>query len=64
MPLLDYSFLAALGGQQIQAALDHAYCVKCSDQVWPNYCRQCDQHFTDGHCGTCADATPHLGHRP
>jgi len=57
MPLLDDDMVAYLRAEQAQDALDHKLCDKCTAQLWKNYCRQCDEYFTDGHYETCAEAT-------
>ena len=57
MPLLDAVSLAALRRQQENAV--HQTCPHCSAQTWPNYCRECDAQFTDGHYSTCPEVTRH-----
>ena len=57
MPLLDETGLAALRRQQESAVQNH--CPNCTAQTWPNYCRQCDEFFTDGHLNVCPEATLH-----
>jgi hypothetical protein len=69
MPTLDAVALAALRRQQENAV--HNYCQLCTAQIWPNYCRTCDEQFTDGHYllkdgdvkAVCPDASPHQRHR-
>ena len=70
MPLLDATALAALRRQQENAV--HNHCPHCTAQLWPNYCRLCDEHFTDGHYllgdsadikAVCPEASEHQRHR-
>jgi hypothetical protein len=63
MPLLDKDGLADLRKKQAKTAREHKLCGSCSAQVWPNYCRECDEHFMDGHYVSCKDRSEHSGHR-
>ncbi len=59
MPLLDATALAALFDEQKRAARVDSHCPHCTAQTWPNYCRQCDDFFTDGPYIGCPDGTLH-----
>ena len=63
MPCLDDPGLALLRLRQQQAALDGARCAACTAQTFPNYCRECDEHFVDGHWLTCPSVGNHQLHR-
>lgn len=63
MPVLSDYDLGSLRDQQMSAARVHSKCPKCTAQIWPNYCRECDEHFTDGHWPTCPQYCPHSVHR-
>jgi len=64
MPLLDQDSLAGLRDRQKQAVLDNWRCPQCGAQTWPNYCRECDEEFEDGHYVSCEEwASLHAGHR-
>ena len=63
MPLLNAEGLARLRDDQKREALEHRTCANCTAQIWKNYCRECDDTFTDGHYDTCAEYTPHQEHR-
>lgn len=64
MPCLDDAGLALLRLRQQQAATDGMRCKVCTAQLWPNYCRECDEHFTDGHWLNCPEApAKHQPHR-
>jgi hypothetical protein len=38
-------------------------CQDCSAQTFTNYCRLCDEFFTDGHWTSCVDFSEHSKHR-
>jgi len=63
MPVLSDDQLASLRDQQMSAARVHKACTNCTAQVWPNYCRECDEHFEDGHWPTCPRYAAHSKHR-
>lgn len=62
MPLLDSTSLAELRRCQAESAQKDERCPDCTAQTWPNYCRECDESFNDGHYGACARSS-HQGHR-
>jgi predicted amidophosphoribosyltransferase len=59
MPLLDDRTLQALRESQKRIDL----CPGCTAQTWINYCRQCDEHFQDGHYEGCSSRSKHSDHR-
>ena len=63
MPCLNDPALALLRLRQQQAALDSMRCEHCTAQLWPSYCRECDEHFTDGHWHNCPRWDRHQLHR-
>ena len=63
MPVLSDDDVANLRDQQISAARVHSKCDSCTAQTWPNYCRECDEHFQDGHWPTCPNYSQHSAHR-
>ncbi len=60
MPVLDEAGLRRLRQRQ---ADEMKICQTCTAQVWPNYCRECDQWFEDGHWSACASYSAHSRHR-
>jgi len=63
MPILSGAQLAALRLRQEDAANENQRCDNCLAQIWPNYCRECDEFFMDGHYSVCAKASKHQEHR-
>jgi len=59
MPLLNDHDIVNLRADQARDATERKRCPHCEAHVWKNYCRQCDEFFTDGHYATCAEATQH-----
>lgn len=62
MPLLDQESLRRL------KATPPMKCHNCGNEVWKNYCRQCDEFFWVGHATLCPRAIPggdddHCEHR-
>lgn len=50
MPVLDSKIdLWFLRSRQEVAAKEDWRCTDCTAQVWPNYCREHDEYFEDGH---------------
>jgi len=63
MPVLNDDDLANLRDQQMNAAREKKKCAECTAQTWPNYCRECDEHFQDGHWDKCPNYGKHSAHR-
>jgi len=59
MPLLDSHEVVNLRKEQARDARQRRYCPRCTAHVWKNYCRSCDEFFTDGHYETCSELTKH-----
>jgi len=59
MPLFDDAQLINLRFDQARDAREGHRCKNCSAQLWKNYCRSCDEFFTDGHYKNCSEASKH-----
>ena len=53
--------LSSLRDRQMSAARIRSLCLECTAQVWPNYCRECDEHLRNGHWPVCPHYSPHSG---